>query len=151
MHIEIIPNPSKDDIWYIRKNLQEYNLKFLEVTEEKPFVFFAVDDESGERIGGISCMIFGQWLDIELLWVREDRRGQGIGSLLLDRSIERGRQSGCTHAWLNTFSFQSPEFYLARGFTKVFEQTNYPKSSSRAFLVRELGDGGDTAQPAAGE
>lgn len=138
MYIEIIPNPSKDDIWYIRKHLQEFNLKHLEVTEDKPFVFFAKDDETGERIAGISCTIFGQWLDIDFLWVREDQRGHTIGSTLLERSLERAKKAGCTNAWVNTFSFQSPEFYLKHGFKKVFEQTNYPKTSSRTFLVREI-------------
>lgn len=138
MHIEVIPNPTKDDVWYIRKHLQEFNLKHLEVTEDKPFVFFANDDETGERIGGISCTIFGQWMDIDFLWVKESRRGEGIGSALLERSIERARKAGCTHAWVNTFSFQAPQFYLDRGFTKVFEQVNYPKTSSRSFLVREI-------------
>lgn len=138
MYIEVIPNPSKDDVWSIRKHLQEFNLKYLEVTEDKPFVFFAKDDETGERIGGIACTIFGQWLDIDFLWVREDRRGHGLGTTLVERSIERARQSGCTQAWVTTFSFQSPEFYLNLGFEKVFEQKNYPKSSSRSFLVREI-------------
>ncbi len=138
MYIEIIPNPSKDDVWYIRKHLQEFNLKYLEVTEDKPFVFFAKDDETGERIGGVACTIFGQWLDIDFLWVREDQRGHGIGSALLERSVERARKAGCTNAWVNTFSFQSPEFYLKHGFEIVFEQTNYPKTSSRTFLVREI-------------
>ncbi|MFP4536419.1 MAG: GNAT family N-acetyltransferase, partial [Spirochaetaceae bacterium] len=138
MYIEIIPNPTKDDVWYIRKQLQEFNLTHLEVTEDKPFVLFAKDDESGERIGGISCTIFGQWIDIDSLWVREDQRGKGIGSALLERSVERARKAGCTNAWVNTFSFQSPEFYLKHGFEKVFEQANYPKTSSRTFLVREI-------------
>jgi GNAT superfamily N-acetyltransferase len=144
MYIEVIPNPTKDDVWYIRKHLQEFNLRYLEVTEDKPFVFFAKDDQTGERIGGISCTIFGQWMDIDFLWVREERRGEGIGSTLLERSIERARKAGCTNAWVNTFSFQSPQFYLDRGFTKVFEQVNYPKTSSRSFLVRKI-------EPATGE
>ena len=140
MYIEIIPNPSKDDIWYIRKHLQEFNLKYLEVTEDKPFVLFAKDDATGDRLGGIACTMFGQWLDIDFLWVREDRRGEKIGTALLERALDRARQAGCAHAWVNTFSFQSPEFYLKHGFSKVFEQANYPRTSSRTFLVYDFED-----------
>lgn len=138
MHIEVIPNPSKDEVWWIRRNLQEYNLKHLEVTEEQPFVIFALEEGNFERLGGIACTIFGQWIDVEYLWVREDKRGQGIGSTLLDKALERAKEAGCSQAWLSTFSFQDPEFYLRKGFKTVFVQSGYPRTSSRSFLVRDL-------------
>jgi GNAT superfamily N-acetyltransferase len=42
------------------------------------------------------------------LWVQAELRGRGIGTMLLDGDA----------AWIDTFSFQAPEFYKRRGYAE---------------------------------
>ena len=47
-----------------------------------PLDLYAFDDD-GELVGGIVAATWGGWLAIDLVWVREDQRGSGLGSDLL--------------------------------------------------------------------
>ena len=80
----------------------------------------------------------GEWLEIEYLWVDEKLRGQEIGSTLLRKAEEEAIQRGCKHVFLNTFSFQAPEFYPKYGYKEVFTLEHYPVTGKKHFFVKEL-------------
>ncbi|MBU5438702.1 GNAT family N-acetyltransferase [Tissierella sp. MSJ-40] len=62
-------------------------------------------------IGGTVGSKDNECLTIDFLWIDDLYRGKGYGSSLL-RYIEKvGRYNGCKVAFLNTFSFQEPDFY----------------------------------------
>ena len=65
--------------------IRSYNLSKREVAESEPLNLY-VEDDSGELMAGLVAETFGNWLEIEYLFVKEDLRGQGIGSQLLQRS-----------------------------------------------------------------
>lgn len=46
---------------------------------------------------------------------------------------------GCQYAYLDTFSFQAPEFYQKRGYVIFGELPNFPEGHHRFFLKKELG------------
>ena len=57
--------------------------------KEEPFDLYAYDD-ADELAAGIVAATWGGWLAIDLVWVREDQRGSGLGADLLRRIEERG-------------------------------------------------------------
>lgn len=53
---------------------------------------------------------------IKLLIVSEAARHKGVGTLLVQRALEHGKQLGCTLACVETMSFQAPAFWPRFGF-----------------------------------
>ena len=75
---------------------------------------------------------------VELLFVPESLRGQGIGAQLMERAETEGRRRGCGNAWLDTFEFQARGFYERLGYRCFGELANYPPGFSRFFMTKAL-------------
>ena len=80
---------------------------------------------------------YGDWLFIHDIWVRADLRRRGIGQELLRLAEGRARERGCHSAWLDTFSFQAPEFYPKFGY-REFGRLDYPPDQQRIFFQKRL-------------
>ncbi|WP_438039067.1 GNAT family N-acetyltransferase [Sorangium sp. So ce128] len=60
-----------------------------------------------------------------MLWVREDLRGQRIGSRLLAEAEQAGRELGARNAALETFERQAPAFYAKNGYREAARLDDY--------------------------
>lgn len=79
-----------------------------------------------------------KWVFVELLAVAEDGRGRGIGGQLMARVEEEARSRGMDGIWLDTFSFQAPEFYRCLGYNEFGRIDDYPENEARLFFVKRL-------------
>ena len=70
------------DVHEIHELLREYNLAHREASQCVPVGVF-LEDETGQKLAGLTGETFGNWLCIQYLFVREQLRGQRIGSRLL--------------------------------------------------------------------
>jgi N-acetylglutamate synthase-like GNAT family acetyltransferase len=70
------------------------------------------------------------WLDAAL------RRG-GLGCGVIALAEAEARQHGCHSAYVDTFSFQAPEFYRKQGYVE-FGRLAYPPQGERLFLRKSL-------------
>ena len=124
-----------------RKNvfdkLLAYNLSHLEDKNPRELGIF-LEDEEGNCQCGLIGMTHGNWLDVEYLVVDEALRGQNMGSKLLKRAEQAASDRGCKYVFLDTFSFQAPEFYKKMGYKEVFVREEYPVTGKRHYLVKEL-------------
>jgi GNAT superfamily N-acetyltransferase len=100
-------------------------------------VAFAIEDEYGRMIGGLSGGTAYGWLFVELLFVPEPLRGQGVGTELIRRAEADAVARGCHSAWLDTFEFQARGFYERLGYTCFGELKNYP-AGPRFFMSKRL-------------
>ena len=99
---------------------------------------YVLQDTNGEVVGGILGETYWEWFYLDLLWVSEDLRRQGYGSQLLEIAESEARKRGAKSVYLDTFSFQAPDFYYNNGFQIFGELDNFPPGSQRYFLRKEL-------------
>ena len=93
-------------------------------------------DGDGAVVGGLKAQTGWDWLHVELLWVREDRRGRGYGSRLLAHAETEARRRGCSGACLSSFSFQAPEFYRRFGYAIFGKIDEYPQDHTMFFFSK---------------
>ncbi|ROU00095.1 GNAT family N-acetyltransferase [Histidinibacterium lentulum] len=79
-----------------------------------------------------------KWVFVELLAVAEEGRGKGIGRQLMARLEEEARVRGMDGIWLDTFSFQAPEFYRRQGYSEFGRIDDYPENEARLFFAKRL-------------
>lgn len=78
------------------------------------------------------------YLSVNLLAVKENLRGQGFGTKLLQKAETLAVERGCHSAFLNTFSFQAPDFYARLGYRVFGELPDFPPGQKRIFMCKKL-------------
>lgn len=101
-------------------------------------IHITVSNPDNKLIAGIYAEMYWGWLDINYLWVEEEYRSLGIGSLLLAKSENEAKRHQCTKAMLTTFSFQAKDFYLKYGYSAAGQVEDYPPGSVYYTLVKNL-------------
>lgn len=137
MNIRISYDGNENDIEDIHERLKAYNRKNRESTKDVPIGIY-YEDEHGEKLAGLTGEIFGNWLCIKYLYVDEKIRRQGIGTRLISKAEKEAKSHGCKYAFVDTFSFQAPDFYKKLGYKEVFILTDYPLTSKRYYFTKEL-------------
>ena len=117
--------------------IRSYNRSKREAAESEPLNLY-VEDDSGELMAGLVAETFGNWLEIEYLFVKEDLRGQGIGSKLLQQAESEAKKRNCRYVFVNTYQFQAPAFYQKRGYKEVFTLKDYPYTGQRHYYQKDL-------------
>ena len=121
----------------IRELVRSYNRSKREAAESEPLNLY-IEDEHGQLLAGLVAETFGNWLEIEYLFVKEDLRGQGIGSQLLQRAESEAKKRNCCFAFVNTYQFQAPAFYQKHDYQEVFTLKDYPCTGQRHYYQKDL-------------
>ena len=117
--------------------IRSYNRSNRETAESEPLNIY-VEDDSGQLMAGLVAETFGNWLEIEYLFVKEDLRAQGIGSQLLYQAENEAKKRNCRFAFVNTYQFQAPAFYQKHGYKEVFTLKDYPYTGQRHYYQKDL-------------
>ena len=131
------PLPSGDLRRFLVDKVDSHNIARTGDAEWSPVGFF-LRTRQGEWVGGLTGMVWGRWLHVQLLWVAPSFRGQGQGSRLLRGAEDFALEQGAVAATLETFSFQAPFFYLARGYEVFGTLDDYPPGHHKFFLRKQL-------------
>lgn len=134
---QVTREPDAADTGVLSAGLNQHAVATIGEDGFKPVAIF-VRDERGEIQAGVSAYVNWNWLQVALLWVAEELRGEGIGSELLSRIEAVGRQAGCVRAHVSTFSFQAAAFYEANGFVNFATLEDYPPGQAKHFLRKDL-------------
>ncbi len=135
--IVYVDKPEESAWGIIGRGISQYNKQRAGDSEFQRlcFVLQAPDEEI---VGGVIGEIYWGWFYLDLLWVQDELRGHGHGHRLLTTAEDKARQLGAKNVYLDTFSFQAPDFYKQHGYQVFGELDNFPAGHQRYFFTKQL-------------
>ncbi|MDD4889510.1 MAG: GNAT family N-acetyltransferase [Phycisphaerae bacterium] len=140
LRLEILDNPPPERIREVDQSLGRYNQRFTGPCEDCRFAIIATD-ESGATAGGLIATISWGWCYIDVLWLRDDLRGEGHGHRLLITAEQHALSRGIRNTYLWTTSFQAPKFYLDHGYAIFGQLEDCPPGYTKFYLRKTLAGG----------
>ncbi len=104
----------------------------------KAHTTYVLCDDTGAVSAGLTADVVWGAMYIDILWVADALRGQGIGTQLMQRAEAAARQMGLNFVWLGTFSFQALGFYEKMGYEIIGQVGNYPPGYAYYTLRKDL-------------
>lgn len=126
---------------YVGRQLREFNYKHVGEYPEVQYIRLNARDPDGQVVGGLRAIVFLYWLRVEVLWVSERARGNGVGSRLLAESERMAVTMGAQNAALETFEWQAPRFYEKHGYAEAGRLENYAGGFYLATFRKQLVQG----------
>ncbi len=135
--IVVDASPAPEDVRVLHEGLSGHAIAQAGMAPPEPLGVFLYDD-GGRVVGGLSGRVWDGILDISLLWVHEDYRGEGYGRRLMEAAEAEGVRRGCELAELRTFDYQAPEFYTRIGYEEYNVVEGWPRGHRRHFFRKRL-------------
>ncbi len=122
--VRVEENSPEEDMDVVEEGLQAY------IAARSPLVdlrLLAVllRDEERHVVGGALGWTKRGWLEINVVWVHEQLRGQGYGTQLIRAAEQEAIARGCRQVYLSTLSFEAPEFYRKLGYEEIGRLEGY--------------------------
>ncbi|GGH87317.1 ribosomal protein S18 acetylase RimI-like enzyme [Pullulanibacillus pueri] len=138
--MELFQQWHEEEVQYIRRKVIEHNMEQLPDAIKTPNenISFILKNSEGKIVGGITGNMFWHHLHIDFLWVDQSLRGRGYGKALLAKMEAFAREKDCRLISLDSFSFQSPEFYKKQGYQVFGTLEDHPKGFCQVFLEKRL-------------
>lgn len=130
-------NPTEKEIAFVNDSLKTFNDAAVGPDHHEPLNIVEYD-ENGLIIAGISGGTYWGWCHIDILWVDEHYRGQGLGSRLLEAAEKEALSRGAHAIHLDTMSWQAPGFYENHGYRIISELADIPDGNRKYNLIKEL-------------
>ena len=140
IRLHITDQPSDADCAAVRDGLTAFNV----VATGRPFakgtgLAVLVRDEKRQTIGGaIGFTTPYGWAMIDLLWLPEGLRREGLGRQVMLAAEHEAMARNCIGIRLDTFSFQARGFYEKLGYTVFGTLPDYPPGHTRYWLAKRL-------------
>ncbi|HLY78929.1 MAG TPA: GNAT family N-acetyltransferase [Caulobacteraceae bacterium] len=135
------PRPRHDftaeDIEALEDRLYQHNSAATGHADGRGLGFEYLDD-AGRQIGAIAGHTWGGVAEIAQLWVDPSHRGRGLGLALLDAALDEARRRDCRQVFVQSYDFQAPELYEARGFERMIEAADWPLGHVHVLLRLRL-------------
>lgn len=132
---------TKEEYNFIDDRIIEYNYSKVPFTQDPAFIPInrVIKNINGDVIAGINSILYN-WncLFIDVLWVKEDSRIKGYGSALLNKIERIAKSKGCKLIHLDTFDFQSKDFYIKHGYDIFGVLDNCPIEHIRYYMKKNL-------------
>ena len=140
MKYEYVPC-NDDDEEFVEEKLTEINHSVFPPVEgaEEEEIVFKIEEENGNVIAG--CLVeIDCWkiAELDIIWVHEQYRRQGLGSALIREAENAARKRGCQVIILGTFSFQARPLYEKHGYTLCGTVKDWPKGHENYSMIKRL-------------
>jgi GNAT superfamily N-acetyltransferase len=118
----------------ILRPLRAYNEMRGGPANDKTMAVLLRDIETGETVGGLWGRLAYDWLHIELLFIPEQLRGEGLGTRLVRQAEAIVQERGHIGVWVDTLEFQAPGFYQKLGYEVFGILPDRPRGRRQFFL-----------------
>ncbi len=143
MKIDMIVDNRQDYEEEIRKGIRKFNKEKNEegyfVQEHPkgyrdPFGFYALKDN--ELVGGMIVNKKMQWIDVDILYIKEEYRSQHIATKLIEEVIKYCKENDLVGIHLCTLDFQAKGFYEKQNFQLIAEIKDWPRNHTRYEFIK---------------
>jgi ribosomal protein S18 acetylase RimI-like enzyme len=131
VHDELPPHESA----LVDEGIGKANDAAAPLHEVVPLACFARSD-TNQVIGGAIGRRWGTCCELQQLWVEPTQRHQGIATQLMAAFEARAQSHGCTHFYLETFSFQAPALYRSLGYTVANALEVFPHGIVKYLMIK---------------
>jgi GNAT superfamily N-acetyltransferase len=134
-----ITDGSEEDGEYIDDKLYEYNLPFLQPKHDYIKINRKLVDENGNVAAAIMAGVSGTdagW--IWKIWVDEEYRGQGLGTLLLKHFERKAKEKGAVKCIAEEIYDWNVDFFLKNGYKVAGVLPDLPKGHSYYVVEKDL-------------
>ena len=136
--LEVTDAPDPSVRTAVSERLLAYNAALLGPPGTRPLAILLRAEDGSDVVGGLWGRTSYGWLFVELLFVPEGLRGQGVGAALLQAAETEAGLRSCRGIWLDTFSAAAATFYRKQGFRPFGVIPDYPPGAARQFLFKRL-------------
>ena len=131
---------TEDDEEYICEQLDEgFNKKHLQINHDYIKINRKLVDEDGKVVAAIMAGV--NEIDVAWIWkiwVEEDYRGQGLGSLLVRHFEKKAKEKGATKILSEEIYDWNVGFFLKNGYKVAGELKDLPKGHSCFIVEKDL-------------
>ncbi len=136
--IELTDEPPSQERDMLAVPLLAYNEARFGPPYTHPVAVLIRSQDDARLLGGLWGRTSFRWLFVELLFIPQALRGQGIGARLLKTAEDEAQARGCLGAWLDTFSPDACRFYVQQGYEVFGAIADYPPGNTRSFLSKRF-------------
>lgn len=136
-HFEYQEEPIQEDEQVLNDGISDEASMKKNMERIKPFRIF-IKDTHGTVLGGASGTIFYGSLYVDMLWLKEELRHQGLGKTLMMKAEKIGRERQCSFVTLNTMDWEALPFYQKLGYEIEFVRQGYANESTMYMLRKKL-------------
>jgi len=122
---------------FVQLALEKHSTQHAAGLNARP-VEIAVRSSDNQLVGGLLGSTAWEWLIIDMLWVADEIRSQGLGATLLEQAEQQAKLLGCTAARTETFDFQALPFYKKHGYKVYAELNDFPAGHTEYQLRKQL-------------
>ena len=133
----LLPEADRGLAAELNERIDEFNAQATGIDDGR-LLQAELRDEDSALVAGLTGWTWGGCGYIDVLWVREDHRGRGLGRRLLDAAETEALERGCTQMVTSSHSFQAPEMYRARGYVEYGQIRDYPRGFAHIHFVKDL-------------
>jgi len=97
-----------------------------------------IRNQQNAVVGGVTANCFDGWMYIATLWVEKSLRNLRYSTRLMHLLEDEAIHSGCSHAHVDTYSFEAKPFYERLGYESFATLKDYPKGHCKYFLTSDV-------------
>lgn len=122
----------------IYNGFKEHDISLYGTVGITESISFCIKDIHDNVIAAVVVHMLWGALHIKYVWTHKNHRNKGCATTLMHRVFEYAKEKECPFAFIETMSFQAPEFYKKFGFVLELERKGYAHNTSFCYLRKDF-------------